>query len=50
MAEDMWEKYREERETDQRKGPKHGRQVNQRPVEESEQEKSLEALWLLGIW
>ena len=30
MAETMWEKYREEREKNQSKTPKHGKQVNQR--------------------
>ena len=30
MAENMWEKYREEREKNLSKGPKHGKQVNQK--------------------
>jgi len=30
MAENMWEKYRAEREKNQSKGPKHGKQVNQK--------------------
>ena len=30
MAENMWEKYREEREKNQSKSPKHGKQTNQK--------------------
>ena len=30
MAENMWEKYREEREKNESKGPKHGKQTNQK--------------------
>ena len=30
MAENMWEKYREERKKNESKGPKHGKQTNQK--------------------